>query len=238
MFAREGMVREPVESGSVQPPPGALAWPILICLLGPFRVLQAGRTVPVRGEKTVALLCHLALRYTDGVQRDSLLDILWPGRDPALAVEALHSRVHSLHRLLGAGIGGAAPVVYADGWYRLNGAAGVAVDAPCFDALASAGDRLARAGDPAASAAAHLRAVQLYQGDLWIEADDLQAIVERERLRTRYLGLLARLADHAYGEDDYAACLRHAQRLLRHAPCREDAHRAIMRCHVRLGERA
>jgi DNA-binding SARP family transcriptional activator len=26
--------------------------------------------------------------------------------------------------------------------------------------------------------------------------------------------------------------------LVERAPCREDAHRAIMRCHVRLGERA
>src|SRR5713226_6178658 len=108
MFATEGIVLEPGEDRVVQPPPGERAWPILICLLGPFRVLQAGRLVPVRGAKVVALLCQLALRYRDGVPRDTLLHALWPGTDAALAAEALHSRVHSLHRLLGEGIGGAA----------------------------------------------------------------------------------------------------------------------------------
>jgi DNA-binding SARP family transcriptional activator len=33
-------------------------------------------------------------------------------------------------------------------------------------------------------------------------------------------------------------CLEHAQCLLVHDPCREDAHRLAMRCYVRRGERA
>jgi DNA-binding SARP family transcriptional activator len=223
----------------VQPPPGDLARPILVCLLGPFRILLTGRQVAaVRGEKLVTLLCHLALRYHEGVARDCLLDTLWPGRDTALAVEALHSRLYSLQKLLGEWLGSAAPVLYTGGRYRLNEAAGVGADVACFEMLASAGDGLARDGDLAASGAAYRRALQLYRGDLWAEADDLCAIVERERLRARYLGLLARLADQAYSTRDYAACLGYARRLLESAPCREDAHRAIMRCHVRPGERA
>lgn len=238
MFANESTMPGSASDAMGQPPPGELAWPILICLLGPFRVLQADRLVPVHGEKIVALLCQLALRYRDGVPRDALLSTLWPGRDIALALEALHSRVYSVHKLLGGWISGASPVIYTDGWYRLNAAAGVGVDVACFEALARAGDQHARVGDLAASNAAYRHAVQLYQGDLRAEADDLQAIVERERLRARHLGLLARLADHAYSEGDLAACLRHAQCLLDHAPCREDAHRVIMRCYVRLGQRA
>src|SRR5436305_11097372 len=50
--------------------------------------------------------------------RDSLLEFLWPETDAVLAGHALHSRVHSLHKLLGPMMGGAAPVVYADGCYR------------------------------------------------------------------------------------------------------------------------
>jgi DNA-binding SARP family transcriptional activator len=223
----------------VEPLAGEDSWRILICLLGPFRVLHAdGRAVPVRGDKLVALLCHLALRHREGLSREALLDTLWPGRERALALEALHSRVHSLHTVLGAWLGGAAPVVYLEGRYRLNGAAGVGADVACFELLAGAGDRHARAGDPAASSAAYRHALQLYRGDLWPEADDLQTLVERERLRACYLTLLAGLADHAYGQGDHAACLGYARQLLERAPCREDAHRAIMRCYVRLGERA
>lgn len=37
---------------------------------------------------------------------------------------------------------------------------------------------------------------------------------------------------------EYGACLAQAWCLLGHDPCREDAHRIVMRCYVRRGERA
>src|SRR5438552_1159549 len=51
----------------VEQGPDSTAWPLLICVLGTFRVLQAGQPVPVHGGKTEALLCHLALHYAEGV---------------------------------------------------------------------------------------------------------------------------------------------------------------------------
>ena len=212
-------------------------WPVLICVLGPFRVLQAGQPVPMRGGKTEALLCHLALRYASGSPRAVLLATLWPDSDATLAGEALRGRVKSLHTLLRAALGGAAPVLQVDGGLRLNAAAGVSVDIAHFDALATTGDQQARTGDTVAAAAAYQHAVQLYHGDLCV-APDPYAVVERERLRARYLSLLASLATSAYAARDDAACLAYAQRLLAHDPCREDAHRLVMRCHVRRGERA
>jgi DNA-binding SARP family transcriptional activator len=205
-------------------------------MLGPFRVLQAGQPVPMRGGKTEALLCHLALRYASGIPRAVLLATLWPDSDAALAAEALRGRVKSLHTLRAA-LGGATPVLQVDGGLRLNAAAGVSVDVARFDALAATGDQQARAGDTVAAAAAYQHAVQLYHGDLCV-APDLHAAVERERLRARYLSLLASLATYAYAARDDAACLAYAQRILAHDPCREDAHRLVMRCHVRRGERA
>ena len=62
--------------------------------------------------------------------------------------------------------------------------------------------------------------------------------MERERLRARYLTLLAHLADYHYGAGNHEVCLDYAWRLLACDPCREDAHRLIMRCYVRQGERA
>jgi DNA-binding SARP family transcriptional activator len=46
------------------------------------------------------------------------------------------------------------------------------------------------------------------------------------------------LADYHYGEAAYIACQDYAWRLLGCDPCREDAHRMLMRCYVRQGERA
>ena len=191
----------------------------------------------VRGAKAESLLCHLALRPQHGAPRESLLCALWPNGDPGLAGQSLNSLVYGLHRSLGTGLGGAPPVVHEDGWYRLNTEAGVGIDAVWFDALTAAGEQRARGGDDGAAAAYYRRAVRLFRGDL-CAGSDAYAVVERERLRARHLTLLARLADRDFRAGEYGACLEGALRLLALDPCREDAHRLVMRCYVRLGERA
>jgi DNA-binding SARP family transcriptional activator len=237
MYANPATMRERSCDRVLDPWPDDTPWPVLICVLGTFRVLLAGLPVPVRGGKTEALLCHLALCYAEGVPRATLLETLWPESDAMLAGDALRSRLNSLHTLLGAGLGGAAPVLQVDGRYRLNAVAGVGVDVACFDVLATTGDQQMRAGHTAEATATYQHALQLYHGDLCV-ATDVHAVVERERLRARYLSLLASLAASAYHAGDDASCLAYAQRVLAHDPCREDAHRLVMRCHVRRGERA
>lgn len=121
--------------------------------------------------------------------------------------------------------------------YRLNIEAGIGVDVACFDAAVETGDREARAGDREGAAALFLQAIRWYKGDLRGD-DDVQLAVERERLRARYLNLLSRLADYYYGHGNHTACLNHALLLISQDPCREDAHRLVMRCYARQGERA
>jgi DNA-binding SARP family transcriptional activator len=111
------------------------------------------------------------------------------------------------------------------------------VDINCFDTLAREGDQRSRAGDQDTSAIYYRHALRMYRGDLSI-VPDVHAVVERERLRKSYLALLARLADYAYRTQDYATCLEYAWRLLTSDPCREDAHRMVMRCYVRFDQRA
>jgi DNA-binding SARP family transcriptional activator len=213
--------------------------PILVCVLGSFRLLKWGSPVAVRsGGKTEALLCNLALRPGPGLARDALRSALWPTGESHRAAQSLSSLVHSLHKRLGDALGGAAPVLLADGCYRLNVDAGVRVDAACFDALATAGERAAAAGDHAAAAALYRRAVHLYRGDLCCAGTDLHAVVESERLRAFSLTVRARLADYHYEQGDYAACLDQALELLAADPCREETHRLVMRCYMRRGERA
>jgi DNA-binding SARP family transcriptional activator len=211
---------------------------VLICLFGSFRLLHQGVIVPVRtGGKTEALLSCLALRDGHRMPRDTLLDALWPDADPAHASQSLTTLVHAVRRLLGGALAGAPPVLYEEGCYALNSRAGVAVDVARFDALASVGERSMRAGDAAGAVRSWKHAVSLYRGDV-CAGIDVQAIIERERLRAVHLTLLARLADHHLKAGEHHEALEYARRLLKHDPCREDAHRLVMRCHVRLGERA
>lgn len=213
-------------------------WPVFICLLGDFRLLKANQPLALRGGgKAEALLCSLALRPAYSLSRETVLEMLWPRSDAALAGQSLNSLVYSLHKLLGGSLGGAAPVLHVDGCYRLNVRAGVGVDVADFDALAVSGDLQARAGDSRAAASCYRRALRLYRGDLCVSAE-VSAVVERERLRALYLTVLARLADFAFGLQDYSDCLDYSRCLLAADPCREDAHRLVMRCYVRLGERS
>jgi DNA-binding SARP family transcriptional activator len=212
---------------------------ILICLLGPFLVLKGSRPLVIRsGGKTEALLCHLALRAGRSIRRDTLLQTLWPdGDDVTLASQALDSLICSVQKLLGDRTSHSAPILHAHGCYRLNVEEMVQVDVASFDALAMEGDRQARSGALTAALASYRQALALYRGDLCVDTD-VYAVSERERLRGRYLTLLARLADYHCAAGEYAESQSYARRLLAHDPCREDAHRLVMRCCVRSGERA
>jgi DNA-binding SARP family transcriptional activator len=214
--------------------------PVWLCLLGYFRLIRNGQLVAVRsGGKTEALLAHLGLGGLYGVPRDVLLRAIWPHSDAALAAQALNSLVHSLRSLLGEALNGAAPIVQTGGHYRLNEAAGVVVDVVRFKGLVSDGERYERAGQTGTAVELYEQAVQLYGGDLSAAAGGgARAALERERLRATCRRALIRLADHAFARQDFDTSLSHALELLEHDPCREDAHRLVMRCHVRLGERS
>lgn len=219
------------------PDEAAARFPLLIRLFGSFHVETASGIAPIRnGSKAELLLSYLALRLDTPVQRLRLLDLLWPESDGVLAGQSLNTLIYTVHRLLAGTLDGAPPILHDDGMYRLNVAAGVTVDTACFDGWSTTGEQLARAGDGAGASAMFSRAVDLYRGDVQ-NGIDVHAVVERERLRARYLTLLAWLADRSFQQHDYARSLQLAQRLLASDPCREDAHRQVMRCHVRLGER-
>jgi DNA-binding SARP family transcriptional activator len=212
--------------------------PVLICLLGNFLLLKAGRVVVLRGgSKAESLLCQLGLHPARSIPRETLLDALWPSRDSTLAGQSLNSLIYSLHRLVGDAISGTPLVLHADGHYRLNTEGGIRVDVACFDTYADIGERHARAGNLSAAAETYAQAVHLYRGDLY-GSMDVESAVERERLRARYLSLLAHLADYHYGQQDFRTCLDYTALLLAKDACREDAHRLAMRCYVRQGERA
>jgi DNA-binding SARP family transcriptional activator len=214
------------------------SWPVMLCLLGNFRLLWAGELVPLRaGGKREALLAHLALQYGRRVPRERLVQAFWPTSELALALNSLNNLVYTLHKLLGPALEGASPVLHGDGYYRLNLEAGIGVDVMCFERLVERGDQQQQAGDVAAALVSYRRAVALYRDDL-CSSVDAQTILERERLRARYLTLLEQLAESYYRAGDASAALGYLWRLLARNPYREDAHRLVMRCFVQRGERA
>lgn len=227
------------EQTLVATPSGPAGQPgIQVCVLGSFRILKHGLPVSVRaGGKVEKLVGNLALREPDGVGRDELIGLVWPEAEYELARQSLNTLLHSLRRSLSDAISGDPPVLRRSGRYRLNTEHGVGIDVSQFDAAVDAGDRRRRAGDRSSAIRAYHAAIELYAGDLAV-GSAIQHLLERERLRARFLSVFARLADVNFGEGDYEQTLENALQLLAYDACREDAHRMAMRCYVRLGQRA
>jgi DNA-binding SARP family transcriptional activator len=214
--------------------------PVWLELLGSVRLLRNGEALPIRiGGKTEAVLEHLGLAGLHGMPRGVLLRLVWPDSDLSLATNALNNLLHNLRALLGTALGGASPIVLSGGYYRLNLEAGIAVDVAEFRVRARQTECFARNGETRAAVAVARRAVRLYRGDLKSHVDaGAYTILERDRLRATCLSMLMLLADDAFVQDDFARCLGYALKLLEYDACREDAHRLVMRCYVRRGERA
>ncbi|NTU80360.1 MAG: hypothetical protein HGA45_13450 [Chloroflexales bacterium] len=179
----------------------------------------------------------LALQSSRRIAREQLLQAVWPEREPALARTSLRVLLYQLTRLIGPALQGAAPVLQLGGYYWLNTEAGIGIDVADFDCLIDTGDQRRHAGDMAGAIGCYERAAQLYRNDLYL-ASDVQLVIERERLRARYLTLLAILAEHCYQAGAYDDALTYLWRLFARDPYREDAHRLVMRCYLRRGERA
>jgi DNA-binding SARP family transcriptional activator len=213
--------------------------PVWLELLGGFRLLRNGELLPIRiGGKTQALLEHLGLAGLHGVPRGVLLRLVWPESEFSLAANAMNNVLYNLRALLGSALGGASPVVLSGGYYRLNLEAGIAVDVAKFRELARQRESHVRNGETHAAVAVAERAVRLYRGDLKHVDGGPNSILERDRLRATCLSMLMLLADDAFAQRDFAGCLGYALQLLGYDACSEDAHRLVMRCYVRRGERA
>ena len=190
------------------------AAPVRLCLLGGFRLLEGDRPVPVRTEQGQLLLAQLGLRLRAGIPRDELMSSIWPTTTVELADQSLNTLVYAVHRLLGDAMAGHHPVLRDSGVYRLNVEAGIAVDVAEFDAAVERGDQEARAGDHAAAIRSYGGAAALYVGDLFL-GSEVQQVIERERLRARYLHSRSRLADHEFGRGQYAEALADSLEVLR-----------------------
>jgi DNA-binding SARP family transcriptional activator len=236
-----GSQTSPAQSNGPDRPNGtsnSAPWPVMLCLLGNFRLLVGGELVPIRaGGKSETLLSLLAIQFGRRLTREELLQTVWPEREPALARTSLRVLLFELNKLLGPALQGVAPIQHAGGYYWLNTEAGIGVDVTDFDRLVDTGNQQLQAGATARAMCSYESAAQLYRKDLQL-ASDVQLVIERERLRARYLTLLAQLAEQCYQAGSYSDALIYLWRLLARDPYREDAHRLVMRCNIRQGERS
>lgn len=206
---------------------------VRIRLLGGFRVSVNARDIPDsewRLRKAKAVVKLLALAPGHRLQREQVLDSLWPGLDPDAAGGQLRKVVHEARRILDPSPSALDRYLISGEQLRLRRES-TWVDVDAFEAAAL---RARRTGDPAAYAAA----IGLYEGDLLPEDRYEDWVTTKEgSLRSDFLALLveqARLLEARANFDGAVSALR---RVIAADPIHEEAGAALMRVLALTGRR-
>jgi predicted ATPase len=177
---------------SGRPPSGGPGAGLQVELLGRFALVVEGRPVSEsawRLRKAETLVKLLSLREGHRLHREEVVELLWPGRDPAAARNNLHQVLHVARSRLGDGAAGRRRLRLTHDVVALAPEDPLWIDA---DAFAAAARAALAAADPAAAG----EALALYGGEL-LPGDRYEAWTEPAR---RELGELRdRVAVLAHG---------------------------------------
>lgn len=209
-----------------------------IFAFGRFDLAVGGHQLPVetwQRRQALTLLKLLVAHGARAVSRDFLIDCLWPNAEVRSARGRLKVVLYYLRRQLrGAGVDGDVVETAGDGYVLRRDA--VWIDADEFAARVVRGRDRERRQDWAEAADQYDEARRLYRGPYL--GEDMHAewcAAERDRLREIYLEMLAGLAECQARLGRHPEAVAACQAALAEDPCREDAHRALMRNLARLG---
>ena len=193
-----------------------------IRLLGELELRLGERPLPPLGSaRAASLLAYLLIHRAAPQPRQRVAFLLWPDSSEPQARTNLRHVLHTLRRAL-PDADRLLDVTPRTLRWRPDAPAWLDVEA--FEAALARDDLRA--------------ATALYGGDLLAGAYDDWLHAERERLRGLQVAALDRLAGRLEAAGESAEAIAVAERLLRHDPLREDAHRRLMRLHAARGDRA
>jgi DNA-binding SARP family transcriptional activator len=209
---------------------------LAVHLLGPLCVAVGGVAVQDwPSARCRSLFGYLLTHREPWPPREVLMEVFWPGSSPEASRNSLNVAIHGLRRTL-RGITELPIVVHGGGAYGINGELRLWLDVEEFDSHVEAGRRIDETGDLDEAMRHFEFAASLYRGDFM--ADDPYedwAALTRERLRLTQLDALGRLSKLYFNVGHYTICASLCLRIIERDPCREDAHRRLMRCYSRQG---
>jgi DNA-binding SARP family transcriptional activator len=202
-------------------------------VLGVLEVAIDGRAIAKWGNlKARGVFQYLVLHAGRPVRRDELLETFWSGYSHSSARNNLNVAIYALRQILQTQRI-ARYVVYSDGCYALDRELSWWIDRNAFlNALDSASG--IENEQTRSAAIDRLRAaVALYRGPLF--DDDTTSewhLPEQRALEEAYLRALERVAELELARGAAALAEDAAHRALATDPCRESAHRLLMRCYA------
>jgi len=211
---------------------------LVVYCLGPFRVYQDDQPVDDwPSSKGKAIFKYLVTHRERPVVKEVLMELFWPGAHPDAARNNLNVAIYGLRQALRKGRPSFSHVVFQDDCYLLNPDLQIWVDAEEFAKRFKAARDLEQRGELATAMREYHAAEALYQGE-FLEEDRYEdwLVPQRQRFQDDYLSLLDRLSRCYSDKGDQAACVTVCRKMLATDPCREEAHRRLMRCYNRQGQ--
>lgn len=210
--------------------PVTMTSPVLIRLLGGFRLSMAGREVTSLPRKAQALLAYLAMQDGRPVSRETVSDLLWTDRGARQAKHSLRQTLLVTRQALrdtGAEVIDTPlrMVAFVPGI--------VETDVERFRLLARASDRASLAEAAEVYAGALLNRFEPVSGDF-----DDWLVTARAEVTDAAIDVLHRLTDACLAEGDVHPAVLAAERMLALDLLREDSHRLLMEVYLRAGRRA
>lgn len=217
--------------------------------LGGFATRRGSQPVPAnswRRAKARQLFQVLITARSAPLDRDQLLEYLWPGMDPTSAGRNFKVTLNALYNVLEPerGPGAESAYILREGsTYCLRPGADLWLDAEAFTRLVAQAEGLL-AGEGEKNAADHEaialleRALALYQGDYLPDAlYETWAAAERERLAVQFLRAADRLCDLYLAAGRSEQAIELCYRILAADNCWEKAYRGLMQAYHALGNR-
>jgi predicted ATPase/DNA-binding SARP family transcriptional activator len=227
-----GQKELPLEPPGLEYEPDAVELRLLA--LGPARVYRDGRLLgPADWTYAIpkALLFYLLVEPPQTKEQIGLA--FWPDASPVQLRSSLKSALYHLRQALGR----KEWILYEQGQYSFNQSLDYWLDVEVFESHLARANEL-RKSAPAEAVRYFEAAHQLYQGDFLedLEADQWCQPL-RAALRRQYLSGLLSLAKLLFAGEHYRRAAETYRQVIAHDSLLEEAHRGLIRCHSRLGER-
>jgi DNA-binding SARP family transcriptional activator len=222
-----------VESGEAGPPQ------LIVHCLGPFQVYQDDRLVEDwPSSKGKSIFKYLITHRERPVAKEVLMDSFWPDAHPDAARNNLNVAIYGLRQALHEIRPDFSHVLFQNDCYLLNPEPQIWVDVEAFREHLKTAQSLERRRELASAVREYRAAEALYQGEFLAEDRYEDWLIPlRQSLQADYLKLLDRLSRYYLDQEDYEMCVSMCDKMLAVDPCREEAHRRLMRCYARRGQR-
>jgi len=212
-------------------------WPIKIYTFGRFGLIKEGN--PVESSKKVqhkplSLLKALIALGGRDIKEEQLADLLWPEAEGDSASSALTTTLSRLRQYLGA-----EEAIKCKGGRLTLDTSFCWVDVWAFERLAGKIEELWKVHQSKVSEEfirLAEKAISTYRGSFLSADDEHWAISCRERLRSKFLGLVFRLGEHLENNNQCEKAVYYYKKTLEVDNLAEEFYQRLMVCYQRLGQ--